>query len=62
MTVAEALQVAIDNATSLKIRDVYRKWYNRLTISQASVYLTKKEEKAWLKKHCGGTVCQQNSR
>jgi len=54
MTVAEALQIAIDNATNPKIKAVYRKWYNRMTIKQASVVMTKKEEQAWLKKHVGG--------
>ena len=53
MTIAEAIQMAIDNATNPKIKDVYRKWYNKMTIKQASVVMTKREEQDWLKKHGG---------
>ena len=53
MTVAEAIQMAIDNATNPKIKDIYRKWYNKMTIKQASVIMTKREEQDWLKKHGG---------
>lgn len=53
MTVAEAIQMAIDNATDPKIKDIYRKWYDRMTIKQASVVMTKREEQDWLKKHGG---------
>lgn len=53
MTVAEAIQMAIDNVTNPKIKDVYRKWYDRMTIKQASVIMTKREEQDWLKKHGG---------
>lgn len=53
MTVAEAIQIAIDNATNPKIKDIYCKWYNKMTIKQASVIMTKKEEQDWLKKYGG---------
>ena len=53
MTVAEAIQMAIDNATNLKIKDIYRKWYDQMTIKQANVVMTKREEQDWLKKHGG---------
>ena len=53
MTIAEAIQMAIDNATNPKIKNVYRKWYEKLTIKQASVVMTKREEQDWLKKHGG---------
>ncbi len=55
MTVAEALKVAIDNSTNPKIKDFYHRWYGKMTIKQANVVMTKKEEQAWLKKHTGGT-------
>lgn len=53
MTIAEAVQMAIDNATNPKIKDIYRKWYDQMTIKQASVVMTKREEQDWLKKHGG---------
>ena len=53
MTVAEAIQMAINNTTNPKIKDVYRKWYGKMTIKQASVVMTKREERDWLKKHGG---------
>lgn len=53
MTIAEAFQMAIDNATNPKIKDIYRKWYDQMTIKQASAVMTKREEQDWLKKHGG---------
>ena len=56
MTVAEALQVAIDNEKSEKVKSVYRKWYGQMTIKQASAPLTEKERKNWLERHYPNAV------
>lgn len=53
MTVAEALQIAIDNEKNTEAKRIYRKWYENMTIEQASVQFTEKEKQKWLKKHRG---------
>lgn len=53
MTVAEALQIAIDKEQNPKFKEFYRKVYGKLTLKQASLPAGKDLEKNWLNKYYG---------
>lgn len=55
-TLAEVLQIAIDNEQDPIFKEFYRKVYGKLTLKQASLPAGKDLEKNWLERHYPNAV------